>query len=143
MNSLFEILYNDKQRVIVDLGRGNFPRFGNIDNLDPQLYSAEQMRCISRGRGNDPYYGNIDDLDPHLYDGDQAAEQGAQPNVDPARPAGDATAAAADAPSTGDEDDDGFLMQGLPFGPFLALAAIEYILVGRLFVGWLTAGLYP
>jgi prepilin signal peptidase PulO-like enzyme (type II secretory pathway) len=31
----------------------------------------------------------------------------------------------------------------LPFGPFLAIAAIEYIFFGRAFMMWLTAGAMP
>ncbi len=131
---LFVILFASFQGVIAALV------FAAIDRARGVTSGGEGSALI-RGAHTDEYW----EQHPlaHLYDGDQAAEQGAQANDDPARPAGDATAAAADAPSTGDADDDGFLMQGLPFGPFLALAAIEYIPVGRLFVGWLTAGLYP
>lgn len=39
--------------------------------------------------------------------------------------------------------DDGFMMLSVPFGPFLALAAIEYLFVGRWLLNWATAGMYP
>lgn len=39
--------------------------------------------------------------------------------------------------------DEGFLKLGLPFGPFLVLAAIEYVFLGDRFVSWLTAGAFP
>ncbi len=52
-----------------------------------------------------------------------------------------------DAPQTDipavDDGDDGLLKMGVPFGPFLALAAIEYIFVGRAALRWVTSGYLP
>jgi leader peptidase (prepilin peptidase)/N-methyltransferase len=39
--------------------------------------------------------------------------------------------------------DEGFLKRGVPFGPFLVLAALEYVFVGYDFLYWLSSGLYP
>jgi leader peptidase (prepilin peptidase)/N-methyltransferase len=47
------------------------------------------------------------------------------------------------APAEAEIPDEGFLKLGLPFGPFLALAAVEYAFFGHLFLSWLTAGMYP
>jgi len=49
----------------------------------------------------------------------------------------------ADTASAEDDDEGGFMQLALPFGPFLALAAIEYIFFGRAFLSWLTAGALP
>lgn len=53
-----------------------------------------------------------------------------------------------DAPPTGNEadeatEDDGFMQLAVPFGPFLALAAVQYIFFGRAFLAWLGAGTVP
>jgi prepilin signal peptidase PulO-like enzyme (type II secretory pathway) len=42
-----------------------------------------------------------------------------------------------------EEADGDFLRLALPFGPFLALAAIEYMFLGEGLLRWLTAGVYP
>jgi leader peptidase (prepilin peptidase)/N-methyltransferase len=43
------------------------------------------------------------------------------------------------APAEGEEGD-GFLKLAVPFGPFLALAAVEYLFFGHHFVGWISGG---
>ncbi len=40
-------------------------------------------------------------------------------------------------------EDEGFMKLALPFGPFLALAAIEYFFLGEPIIRWFTAGYYP
>lgn len=50
--------------------------------------------------------------------------------------------AGADAPALEASDGD-FLRLALPFGPFLALAAMEYMFWGEGLLRWLTAGVYP
>lgn len=39
-----------------------------------------------------------------------------------------------------DEEEENFLKKGLPYGPFLALAALEYIFLGRWFSDWMMGG---
>jgi leader peptidase (prepilin peptidase)/N-methyltransferase len=39
-----------------------------------------------------------------------------------------------------DEEEENFLKKGLPYGPFLALAALEYIFLGRWFNDWMMGG---
>lgn len=51
--------------------------------------------------------------------------------------------AGADAPTAHDVSEDGLMKLAVPFGPFLALAAIEYLFVGRALLSWATAGMYP
>jgi prepilin signal peptidase PulO-like enzyme (type II secretory pathway) len=43
----------------------------------------------------------------------------------------------------GEDDEEAFMKMGIPFGPFLALASLEYIFVGRAFMQWVTAGALP
>jgi leader peptidase (prepilin peptidase)/N-methyltransferase len=45
--------------------------------------------------------------------------------------------------STQQDEDERFLRLAVPFGPFLALAAIEYIFFGRAALRWVTSGLLP
>lgn len=42
-----------------------------------------------------------------------------------------------------DEEDEAFMRMSVPFGPFLALAAIEYIFFGRAALSWATSGILP
>lgn len=51
--------------------------------------------------------------------------------------------AATDSATEAVDGDDAFLQLAVPFGPFLALAAIEYIFIGRAALSWATAGLLP
>ena len=52
--------------------------------------------------------------------------------------------AAADAAPDGEPEPSGSLMQlAVPFGPFLAVAAVQYLFLGRTILRWMTAGAYP
>ena len=42
-----------------------------------------------------------------------------------------------------EEEDEGFMKLALPYGPFLALAAVEYYFFGEPALRWFTAGAYP
>lgn len=63
----------------------------------------------------------------------------------PAAPAEATDGAPHDAPAVASEsgEDEGFLKLAVPFGPFLALAAIEYVFFGRAVLAWATSGILP
>jgi leader peptidase (prepilin peptidase)/N-methyltransferase len=89
---------------------------------------------------------------PEFWEGDRRAERGAEEarveaTEAPADP--DASAPSTIPEPTGEAAtgetgaDEGFLRLALPFGPFLALAALEYLFIGRQVMSWLTAGVWP
>ncbi len=55
----------------------------------------------------------------------------------------DVRAETADPPARTPAADDGFMRMAVPFGPFLALGAIEYLFIGRFVVSWTTGGVFP
>lgn len=85
------------------------------------------------GAHTDAYWeGRIGGLPPHHASESGAASAGmAADSAEGPEPAADGAS------------DDGFMMLSVPFGPFLALAAIEYLFVGRVLLNWATAGMYP
>lgn len=134
---LFVILFASLQGVIAALVFAAIDRARGVE-------TGSDDSVLIRGAHTEEYW----EKHPlaHLYEDEAGGEDPASPAEPPVT---DERAeepvsvdAAAGAPAD-EDDDDGLLMQGLPFGPFLALAAVEYILVGRAFVGWLTAGWYP
>jgi leader peptidase (prepilin peptidase) / N-methyltransferase len=116
-----------------------------------------------RGVWKDEYWKSIDGSDTHGYVGPSVAARtpgdACPPSESSPGPAasipdpdwqaapsstssdGDTDAQAAETP--GHEDEEAFMKMGIPFGPFLALAALEYIFVGRAFLQWVTAGAMP
>jgi prepilin signal peptidase PulO-like enzyme (type II secretory pathway) len=57
--------------------------------------------------------------------------------------AAEASPSSGSSEAAGEDDEEAFMKMGIPFGPFLALAALEYIFVGRAFMQWVTAGALP
>ena len=67
---------------------------------------------------------------PEFWDEDDDGATGSEPEAPP------------DDTETTDGED-GFMKLALPFGPFLALAAVEYLFIGEPILRWFTAGTYP
>lgn len=113
-----------------------------------------------RGVWKDEYWKSVDGSETHGYVGPVPAENacagasaretavddtdGVAPGGDPADAGASSGVSSNDAYGvTRDDDEEAFMKMGIPFGPFLALAALEYIFVGRAFMQWVTAGALP
>lgn len=83
--------------------------------------------------------GSAEDPD---HAGDAADAQPLPPDEAPAVSEA-ATAPEAEVGEGADGDDDKFMQLAIPFGPFLTLAAVEYIFIGEFFWRWLLAGELP
>jgi leader peptidase (prepilin peptidase) / N-methyltransferase len=79
---------------------------------------------------------------PEYWDVRELGRDGAGPVTVERPPAEEAAAGGAGAPreASADEGDVSFGKTGLPFGPFLALAAVEYLFLGHLVEEWLQLG---
>jgi leader peptidase (prepilin peptidase)/N-methyltransferase len=112
-----------------------------------------------RGVWKDEYWKSVDGSETHGYVGPAPAQNspvGVRLNGDAADGvvgvaagaesddcAAEASPSSGSSEAAGEDDEEAFMKMGIPFGPFLALAALEYIFVGRAFMQWVTAGALP
>lgn len=90
---------------------------------------------------------------PHRAPGERASgtDEQSEDALEPSQAVGGANEASTEAPedassgagTAGDDASDSFMRLAVPFGPFLALGAIEFLFVGRPLLLWLTAGAFP
>jgi len=122
----------------VDEPRGADAEAGEGADL-PEVTDAENERATTDGAGGESVEA------PSGSDSsgsDSIAGEGGDPLPSDGATPGDASAADASAVA-GVEEEETFMKLAVPFGPFLALAAIQYVFVGRPILQWLTAGIYP
>ena len=86
---------------------------------------GEGEGLLIQGAHTEEYWENHPVLGTPRDDGDEAPGTADEPEGAPPAP---------DAPTDPDAVADDFMQLAVPFGPFLALAAVEYIFVGRFFL---------